>query len=130
MTNLGAGFPMGSPEVIGPPPQSSSGPPSERDRYTDFQNKIFIAFKRQLTKLTRPFSLSFSSRHLMPPPLLPVNGVRPKMEERRAMHGFVGKGINLWTDTPLPKSKAAVPYCGLCPLEAQPRSIHSSNVEL
>ncbi|TNN81005.1 UPF0469 protein [Liparis tanakae] len=60
MTNLGAGFPMGSPEVIGPPPQSSSGPPSERD-----------------------------SRHLMPPPLLPVNGVRPKMEERRAMHGFV-----------------------------------------
>uniref|UniRef100_G3PCQ1 KH homology domain-containing protein 4 n=1 Tax=Gasterosteus aculeatus aculeatus TaxID=481459 RepID=G3PCQ1_GASAC len=55
MTNLGAGFPVGSPEATGPPPQSSSGPPSERD-----------------------------SRQLMPPPLLPANGVRPKMEERRA----------------------------------------------
>ncbi|XP_030248683.1 KH homology domain-containing protein 4 isoform X1 [Sparus aurata] len=54
MTNLGAGFPVGSPEATGPPPPSSSGPPSERD-----------------------------SRQLMPPPPLPVNGVRPKMEERR-----------------------------------------------
>lgn len=33
MTNLGAGFPVGSPETTGPPPPSSSGPPSERDRY-------------------------------------------------------------------------------------------------
>uniref|UniRef100_A0A671X5N6 KH homology domain-containing protein 4 n=1 Tax=Sparus aurata TaxID=8175 RepID=A0A671X5N6_SPAAU len=33
MTNLGAGFPVGSPEATGPPPPSSSGPPSERDRY-------------------------------------------------------------------------------------------------
>ncbi|KAM8870616.1 KH homology domain-containing protein 4 isoform 2-T2 [Spinachia spinachia] len=63
MTNLGAGFPVGSPEATGPPPQSSSGPPSERD--------------------------SFSSRQLMPPPLLPANGVRPKMEERRATQGPV-----------------------------------------
>lgn len=36
MTNLGAGFPVGSPETTGPPPPSSSGPPSERDRYTKF----------------------------------------------------------------------------------------------
>uniref|UniRef100_A0A8C4DXF2 KH homology domain-containing protein 4 n=1 Tax=Dicentrarchus labrax TaxID=13489 RepID=A0A8C4DXF2_DICLA len=56
MTNLGAGFPVGSSETTGPPPPSSSGPPSERD-----------------------------SRQLMPPPPLPVNGVRPKMEERRAL---------------------------------------------
>lgn len=28
----------------------------------------------------------------MPPPPLSVNGVRPKMEERRAPHGPVGKG--------------------------------------
>ncbi|KAM6936163.1 KH homology domain-containing protein 4 isoform 2-T2 [Lycodopsis pacificus] len=60
MTNLGAGFPVGSPEATGPPPQSPSGLPSERD-----------------------------SRQLMPPPLLPVNGVRPKMEERRATQGPV-----------------------------------------
>uniref|UniRef100_A0A8C8F073 KH homology domain-containing protein 4 n=1 Tax=Oncorhynchus tshawytscha TaxID=74940 RepID=A0A8C8F073_ONCTS len=35
MTNLGAGFPVGSPgpEASGPPPPSSSGPPRERDRY-------------------------------------------------------------------------------------------------
>ncbi|XP_071402205.1 KH homology domain-containing protein 4 [Centroberyx affinis] len=58
MTNLGAGFPVGSPETTGPPPPSSSGPPSERD-----------------------------SRQLMPPPPMPVNGVRPKMEERRALQG-------------------------------------------
>uniref|UniRef100_A0A667XIW1 KH homology domain-containing protein 4 n=1 Tax=Myripristis murdjan TaxID=586833 RepID=A0A667XIW1_9TELE len=56
MTNLGAGFPVGSPETTGPPPPSSSGPPIERD-----------------------------SRQLMPPPPMPVNGVRPKMEERRAL---------------------------------------------
>uniref|UniRef100_A0A673BVV3 KH homology domain-containing protein 4 n=1 Tax=Sphaeramia orbicularis TaxID=375764 RepID=A0A673BVV3_9TELE len=60
MTNLGAGFPVGSPEITGPPPPSSSGPPSERD-----------------------------SRQLMPPPPLPVNGVRPKMEERRVLQGPV-----------------------------------------
>ncbi|XP_020492780.1 KH homology domain-containing protein 4 isoform X1 [Labrus bergylta] len=60
MTNLGAGFPVGSPETAGPPPQSSSGSPCERD-----------------------------SRQLMPPPTLPVNGVRPKMEERRAPPGPV-----------------------------------------
>ncbi|XP_075896970.1 KH homology domain-containing protein 4 isoform X1 [Nelusetta ayraudi] len=60
MTNLGAGFPVGSPETAGPPLPSSSGPPSERD-----------------------------SRQLMPPPLLPVHGSRPKMEERRAPQGPV-----------------------------------------
>lgn len=53
MTNLGAGFPLGSPETTGPPPPSSSGLPSERD-----------------------------SRQLMPPPPLPVNMVRPRLEER------------------------------------------------
>lgn len=36
MTNLGAGFPVGSPETAGPPLPSSSGPPSERDRYSIF----------------------------------------------------------------------------------------------
>lgn len=36
MTNLGAGFPVGSPEATGPPPPSSSGPPGERDRYAEF----------------------------------------------------------------------------------------------
>ncbi|XP_078108935.1 KH homology domain-containing protein 4 isoform X3 [Sander vitreus] len=60
----GAGFPVGSPETTGPPPQSSSGPPSERD-----------------------------SRQLMPPPLLPVNGVRPKMEEKRAPQGPVEPSV-------------------------------------
>ncbi|KAF3691995.1 Protein BLOM7 [Channa argus] len=55
MTNLGAGFSVGSPETAGPPSTGSSGPASERD-----------------------------SRQLMPPPPMPVNGVRPKMEERRA----------------------------------------------
>ncbi|KAK5922209.1 hypothetical protein CgunFtcFv8_019495 [Champsocephalus gunnari] len=60
----GAGFPVGSPETAGPPTQSSSGPPSERD-----------------------------SRQLMPPPLLPVNGVRPKMEEKRAPQGPVEPSV-------------------------------------
>ncbi|KAG7469408.1 hypothetical protein MATL_G00128590 [Megalops atlanticus] len=56
MTNLGAGFSVGSPEASGPPPASSSGAPTERD-----------------------------SRQLMPPPPLPMNGVRPKTEERRPL---------------------------------------------
>ncbi|XP_051921906.1 KH homology domain-containing protein 4-like isoform X2 [Hippocampus zosterae] len=60
MTNLGAGFSAGCPETAGPPPSSSSGPTSARD-----------------------------SRQLMPPPPLPVNGVRPKMEERRPPQGPV-----------------------------------------
>ncbi|XP_068180874.1 KH homology domain-containing protein 4 isoform X2 [Antennarius striatus] len=63
MTNLGAGFSVGSPETTGPPPPSSSGPPSERNR------------------------------QLMPPPQLPVNGVRPKMEERRAPQGHVEPAV-------------------------------------
>ncbi|XP_064803657.1 KH homology domain-containing protein 4-like isoform X2 [Oncorhynchus masou masou] len=61
MTNLGAGFPVGSPgpEASGPPPPSSSGPPRERD-----------------------------SRQLMPPPPIPMNGgMTPKMEERRLLQG-------------------------------------------
>uniref|UniRef100_A0A3Q0RH49 KH homology domain-containing protein 4 n=1 Tax=Amphilophus citrinellus TaxID=61819 RepID=A0A3Q0RH49_AMPCI len=56
MTNLGAGFSVGSPENPGSQPQSSSSLSSERD-----------------------------SKQLMPPPPLPVNGVRPKMEERKAL---------------------------------------------
>lgn len=34
----------------------------------------------------------------MPPPQLPVNGLRPKMDERRAPQGLVGKGIVQWID--------------------------------
>uniref|UniRef100_A0A3Q4G509 KH homology domain-containing protein 4 n=1 Tax=Neolamprologus brichardi TaxID=32507 RepID=A0A3Q4G509_NEOBR len=55
MTNLGAGFSMGSPENPGSQPQSSSSPSCERD-----------------------------SKQLMPPPPLAVNGARPKVEERKA----------------------------------------------
>ncbi|KAL0985197.1 hypothetical protein UPYG_G00153980 [Umbra pygmaea] len=61
MTNLGAGFPVGSPapEASGPQPASSSGTPRERD-----------------------------SRQLMPPPPMPASGgVRPKMEEKRPQQG-------------------------------------------
>ncbi|XP_018590360.1 KH homology domain-containing protein 4 isoform X2 [Scleropages formosus] len=57
MTNLGAGFSVGSPEASGPPAGGSPGPLRERDR------------------------------QLMPPPPMPVNGVRPKTEERRAVTG-------------------------------------------
>ncbi|XP_028280428.1 KH homology domain-containing protein 4 isoform X1 [Parambassis ranga] len=64
MTNLGAGFTVGSPETAGPAPPSSSGQTSERN-----------------------------SRQLMPPPPLPVNGVRPKMEERRAPQGPVEPAV-------------------------------------
>nr|XP_015806070.2 KH homology domain-containing protein 4 isoform X2 [Nothobranchius furzeri] len=60
MTNLGAGFSVGSADAAGPPPTSSSGPASERNR--------------QL---------------MPPPPALPVNGVRLKMEEMRTPHGPV-----------------------------------------
>ncbi|XP_014849570.1 PREDICTED: UPF0469 protein KIAA0907 homolog isoform X1 [Poecilia mexicana] len=61
MTNLGAGFSVGSTETSGPAQQSSSGPASERD-----------------------------SRHMMPPPTsLRVNGVRHQMEERRLHQAFV-----------------------------------------
>ncbi|KAG7475928.1 KH-likey domain-containing 4 isoform X1 [Solea senegalensis] len=94
MTNLGAGFSVGSPETTGPPPQSSSGPPSERD-----------------------------SRQLMPPPHMPVNGVRPKMEDRRPPQGPMGKGIILWTHFSNPQFLTAL-------LIKQPGSIHSLNVEL
>lgn len=108
MTNLGAGFPVGSPETTGPPPPSSSGPPSERDRYTEFcyvysllmKNKIINSLHETVGVffLITPFLLVFCSRQLMPPPQLPVNGVRPKMEERRAPKGLVGKGIVQWID--------------------------------
>ncbi|KAJ8289970.1 hypothetical protein GJAV_G00007290 [Gymnothorax javanicus] len=58
MTNLGAGFSVGSSEASGPPPTSSSGPVLERD-----------------------------SRQLMPPPPLPMNGMRLRTEDRRAVSG-------------------------------------------
>uniref|UniRef100_A0A3Q2R1V8 KH homology domain-containing protein 4 n=1 Tax=Fundulus heteroclitus TaxID=8078 RepID=A0A3Q2R1V8_FUNHE len=65
MTNLGAGFSVGSTESSGPAQQSSSGLASERD-----------------------------SRHLMPPPTsLRVNGVRPQMEDRRMQQGFVEPAV-------------------------------------
>lgn len=90
MTNLGAGFSVGSPETPGPPPSSSSGLSSERDRYRE----LFESFDPIGTALkTPPVGLCSSSRQLMPPPLLPVNGVRPKMEERRPTQGPVGKAI-------------------------------------
>lgn len=97
MTNLGAGFPVGNLEFTGPQPPCSSGPPSERDRYAElccvclqFVNEKGCFF------LVASFFLVFCSRQLMPPPLLPVNGVRPKMEERRAPQGPMGKDIVLW----------------------------------
>ncbi|XP_030226361.1 KH homology domain-containing protein 4 isoform X2 [Gadus morhua] len=59
MTNLGAGFPVGSPETSGPLSQSSSSAPNERD-----------------------------SRQLMTPLPMSLNGgMRPKMEEMRALQG-------------------------------------------
>lgn len=57
MTNLGAGFSVGSSEASGPPPASSPVAPTERD-----------------------------SRQLMPPPPLPMNGVRPRTDDRRALN--------------------------------------------
>ncbi|XP_069041139.1 KH homology domain-containing protein 4 isoform X2 [Lepisosteus oculatus] len=54
MTNLGAGYSVGSSDGSGPAASSSPGVQRERDR------------------------------QLMPPPALPVNGSRPEMEERRA----------------------------------------------
>lgn len=97
MTNLGAGFPVGSPEATGPPPPSSSGPPGERDRYAEFWLACFTAYssKARDCLLRRCFSV-FCSRQLMPPPPLPVNVVRPRMEERRAPLGPVGKGTVIW----------------------------------
>lgn len=38
----------------------------------------------------------------MPPPTLPVNGVRPKMEERRAPPGPVGKELSCGLKNPCP----------------------------
>ncbi|CAL8247282.1 unnamed protein product [Lota lota] len=61
MTNLGAGFPVGSSETSGPLSQSSSSTPIERDRYC---------------------------RQLMTPLPMSLNGgMRPKMEEMRALQG-------------------------------------------
>ncbi|KAF3839694.1 hypothetical protein F7725_018411 [Dissostichus mawsoni] len=57
MTNLGAGFPVGS------------------RRLQDPQHRVPLAHR------------------LMPPPLLPVNGVRPKMEEKRAPQGPVEPSV-------------------------------------
>lgn len=34
----------------------------------------------------------------MPPPLLPVSGARPRIEERGMALGSVGKGLVLWID--------------------------------
>ncbi|XP_015236727.1 PREDICTED: UPF0469 protein KIAA0907 homolog isoform X1 [Cyprinodon variegatus] len=65
MTNLGAGFSVGSTETSGAAQQSSSGPASERD-----------------------------SRHLMPPPTsLGVNGVRHQMDGRRIQQAFVEPSV-------------------------------------
>ncbi|XP_011617104.2 KH homology domain-containing protein 4 isoform X1 [Takifugu rubripes] len=64
MTNLGAGFSVDSSESAGPTLPSSSGPLSERD-----------------------------NRQLMPPPSLPVNGARPRMEERGTAQGPVEPAV-------------------------------------
>ncbi|KAJ8287877.1 hypothetical protein COCON_G00005360 [Conger conger] len=58
MTNLGAGFSVGSSESSGPPPAGSLATLPQRD-----------------------------SRQLMPPPPMPMNGVRPRTEERRVLTG-------------------------------------------
>ncbi|XP_037129489.1 KH homology domain-containing protein 4 isoform X1 [Syngnathus acus] len=82
MTNLGAGFSAGSSETAGPPPSSSSGPTTERD------GTVIPRSSRELR--ARPTG---DSRQLMPPPPLPVNGVRPKMEERRLPQGPVAEPV-------------------------------------
>ncbi|XP_048881686.1 KH homology domain-containing protein 4 isoform X1 [Brienomyrus brachyistius] len=58
MTNLGAGFSVGGPEPSGLPAAGSPGDLRERE-----------------------------SRQLMPPPPMPINGARPKPEERRTLPG-------------------------------------------
>lgn len=124
MTNLGAGFSVGSLETTGPPPTSSSGPASERDRYREFSYFCLHFINEKLSPtcstdiVNSHYLFLLSSRQLMPPPPMPVNGVRPKMEERRAPQGPVGKGIILWTDKSLLKSKSTVPDCGICTLQA------------
>lgn len=92
MTNLGAGFSVDSSESAGPTLPSSSGPLSERDRYVASRS----GFNLSGTRLT--CVLPLCSRQLMPPPSLPVNGARPRTEERGTAQGPVGKGLVLWID--------------------------------
>lgn len=107
MTNLGAGFSVDSSESAGPTLPSSSGPLSERDRYV----ASCCGFNCLGTQLN--CILPFCSRQLMPPPLLPVNGARPRMEERGTAQGPVGKGLVLWIDK-LP-AQSTVHHCRRIP---------------
>ncbi|XP_061918432.1 KH homology domain-containing protein 4 isoform X1 [Entelurus aequoreus] len=102
MTNLGAGFSAGGLETTGPPPSSSSGPPSERDRFSPSNLLSCLQTCHQRLCSLKEAGLSewrSSSRQLMPPPpLLPVNVARAPMEERRAPQGPVepaGKRIKM-----------------------------------
>lgn len=108
MTNLGAGFSMGSPENPGSQPQSSSSPSCERDRCADFtQDVVQVNNIHRSVRTVHSLPLFvFSSKQLMPPPPLAVNGARPKVEERKAPQGPAGKGVILWIDKSLPKSKS------------------------
>ncbi|MEQ2260588.1 hypothetical protein XENORESO_020824 [Xenotaenia resolanae] len=105
MTNLGAGFSVGSTETSGPAQQSSSGLASERDRYTGCISYVLVC-THSSTGDNSHHPLVFSSRHLMPPPTsLRVNGVRHQLEDRRIQQAFVGKDVILWIDKSLPKSR-------------------------
>lgn len=112
MTNLGAGFSLDNPETAGPTPPSSSGPASERDRYLP----SYCSFCHlSVTTLNRV--LVFYSRQLMPPPPFPVNGARPRIEERGTAQGPVGKGLVLRIDSGLSCGliQFAVPHCRRVP---------------
>ncbi|XP_053744309.1 KH homology domain-containing protein 4 isoform X1 [Synchiropus splendidus] len=90
MTNLGAGFSVGSPETSRPPPQSSSGLQSERNRYS----KAFPSPSIDIGLWHVDDIAVFPSRQLMPPPVMSVNGVRPKIpEDRRAAQGSVEPAV-------------------------------------
>lgn len=49
----------------------------------------------------------------MPPPLLPVNGGRPRFEERGTAQGPVGKGLVLRIDKV--SAQFTVPHCRRVP---------------
>lgn len=86
MTNLGAGFPVGSPESTGPPPSSSSGPPSERDRYRELFSGFFWLFL-QSSKGVRPVST---------PPLLVVPSAIPLQPIEKKMTLNASVNTKLW----------------------------------
>lgn len=64
MTNLGAGFSVGSPETTGPPPPSSSGPASERDRYREFCYSCLHFINEKPVQMSARISHSFRRSYL------------------------------------------------------------------